>query len=141
MVEHADQIFQVIEQKKIDVTFFEIVTMLAMLWFQEQAVDYAVLECGLGGRLDATNIISKNIDCCAVTSIGRDHEEILGSALEDIAHEKAGIIKPGIKGCVLGPTASQFGVFRRQYDEAGCLPENFINVRPQISNIGNNDEL
>jgi len=48
----------VIEQKQIDVTFFEIVTMLALLWFREQSVEYAVLECGLGGRLDATNIIS-----------------------------------------------------------------------------------
>lgn len=62
----------------------------------------------------------------------------MGDALEDIAKEKAGIIKPGIKGCVLGPTASQFEVFRRKYDEAGCLPENFINVRPKISNISNN---
>ena len=72
-----------------------------------------MLECGLGGRLDATNVISQNIDCTAVTSIGLDHEEILGSVLEDIAYEKAGIIKPGIKGCVLGPTAAHFNIFRR----------------------------
>ena len=64
------------------------------------------MECGLGGRLDATNIIKRNIACTAVTSIGRDHEEILGSALEDIAGEKAGIIKQGVQGCVLGPTAA-----------------------------------
>jgi len=48
-----------------------------------------------------------------VTSIGLDHEDILGSALEDIAYEKAGIIKPGVKGCVLGPTAAKFPVFLR----------------------------
>jgi len=45
------------EQKQINATFFEIVTMLALLWFREQSIDYAVLECGLGGRLDATNVI------------------------------------------------------------------------------------
>ena len=87
-----------------------------------------MLECGLGGRLDATNVISRNIDCTAITSIGRDHEEILGSELEDIAGEKAGIIKPGIKGCVLGPTAAQFNIFRRRYEESGCLPQNLLTV-------------
>ena len=87
-------------------TFFEIVTMLALLEFREQAVDYAVMECGLGGRLDATNILpGERVACTAITSIGRDHEEILGSELSDIAYEKAGIIKEGIGGCVIGPTA------------------------------------
>ena len=128
VVEHASRIFDVIEEKQLNVTFFEIVTMMALLEFREQHVDYAVLECGLGGRLDATNIVSQKIDCTAVTSIGRDHEEILGSALEDIAAEKAGIIKPGVKGCVLGPTARPFSIFRSNYDQAGCPPANFHEI-------------
>lgn len=106
MVEHASRIFDIIEKKQMSVTFFEIVTMLALMEFREQAVDYAVLETGLGGRLDATNIVKgEHVACAAITSIGRDHEEILGSNLSDIAYEKAGIIKSGIGGCVIGPTA------------------------------------
>ena len=66
----------------------------------------------MGGRLDATNIVKQNIVCTAVTSIGLDHEEILGSQLEDIAAEKAGILKNGVQGCVLGPTAAVFDIFR-----------------------------
>ena len=98
----------------MNVTFFEIVTMIAFMQFKEQNIDYAVLECGLGGGLDATNIVSK-VACCAVTSIGRDHEDILGYDIEDIAAEKSGIIKPGIGGCVLGPTVSEFRVFREKF--------------------------
>ena len=105
--------------------------MVALLWFREQAVDYAVLECGLGGRLDATNIVSEKIACTAICSIGRDHEEVLGNTLEEIAFEKSGIIKPGVKGCVLGPTAAPFEVFRTQYAEAGCDFANFIEVTSQ----------
>jgi dihydrofolate synthase/folylpolyglutamate synthase len=72
-------------------------------------VDYAVLECGMGGRLDATNVISKP-ECCAIVSIGFDHMEILGSTLEAIASEKAGIIKEGVP-CVIGPSVVQDSVF------------------------------
>ncbi len=81
-----------IEKEKLDVTFFEIITMIGFLHFAEKNVDYAVLECGMGGRLDATNVIMKP-EVCAITSIGFDHMEILGSTLEQIASEKAGIIK------------------------------------------------
>ena len=120
VVEHASRIFDVIERNQLQVTFFEIVTMLALLEFREQQVDYAVLEAGLGGRLDATNIVpGDRVTCTAITSIGRDHEEILGSELSDIAFEKSGIIKSGVGGCVLGPSATPFQVFRRAYEEAG----------------------
>lgn len=92
-------------------TFFEIVFMIALLQFAEQKVDYAVLECGMGGRLDATNIIERP-EVCAITSIGFDHMEVLGSTLEAIAGEKAGIIKEGVP-CVVGPTVTQDSVLRR----------------------------
>lgn len=85
--------------------------MIAFLQFAEQKVDYAVLECGMGGRLDATNIIDRP-EVCAISSIGFDHMEVLGSTLEQIAFEKAGIIKQGVP-CVIGPTVVQDSVYVR----------------------------
>lgn len=77
-----------------EVTFFEALTAVAFLAFAEAKPDFAILECGLGGRLDATNICSPAI--CVITRIGLDHCDWLGDTLEKIATEKAGIIKPGI---------------------------------------------
>jgi len=75
-------------------TFFEIVTALAFLYFQKRSVDYAVVEVGLGGRLDATNIVTPLVS--VITNISLEHTNILGKSLEEIAGEKAGIIKEGI---------------------------------------------
>lgn len=72
-------------------TFFEVVTSMAMLYFKRNHVDMAVIEVGMGGRLDATNIITPEVS--VITSISHDHKEFLGTTLSDIAHEKAGIIK------------------------------------------------
>lgn len=75
-------------------SFFEFTTVMAFEYFKEQKVDYAVIEVGLGGRLDSTNIIHPIV--CAITNVGLDHMEILGDTVEKIAVEKAGIVKPGI---------------------------------------------
>jgi dihydrofolate synthase/folylpolyglutamate synthase len=75
-------------------TYFEILTHLAFSWFAERQVDVAVVEVGLGGRLDATNIIRPA--ACAITNISFDHVAILGDTLSRIAREKAGIIKPRV---------------------------------------------
>jgi dihydrofolate synthase/folylpolyglutamate synthase len=75
-------------------TYFEALTALAFAYFQKKRVDFQVLEVGLGGRLDATNIVA-NPAVCIITSISLDHTQILGNSLEEIAREKAGIIKPG----------------------------------------------
>jgi dihydrofolate synthase/folylpolyglutamate synthase len=75
-------------------TFFELTMALGWLWFQARKADVVVLEVGLGGRLDATNVCRPV--ACAITSISRDHTGLLGSTLRQIAEEKAGIIKPGI---------------------------------------------
>jgi dihydrofolate synthase/folylpolyglutamate synthase len=80
-------------------TFFEIVNAAALFWFAEQKVDAAVIEVGLGGRLDSTNVCQPKLT--VITSIGLDHTRQLGSTLAKIAVEKAGIIKPGI-ACVTG---------------------------------------
>ena len=78
----------------MDATYFEIATAMAWLYFAEKQVDLAVLEVGLGGRLDATNIC--NPEVAVITNISRDHTALLGGTLPQIAREKAGIIKSGV---------------------------------------------
>ncbi|MDR2676701.1 MAG: bifunctional folylpolyglutamate synthase/dihydrofolate synthase [Endomicrobium sp.] len=75
-------------------SYFEYLTALAFIYFAEQNVDIAVIETGLGGRFDATNIIKKTL-ICVITSIALDHQEILGNNITKIAFEKSGIIKKG----------------------------------------------
>lgn len=94
------QIFDVAKNYALNPTFFELTTLLAFHYFAQEKVDMAVLEVGLGGRLDATNIITPQLS--VITSISLEHTEILGKTLEEIAIEKAGIIKPHIP-VVLGP--------------------------------------
>jgi dihydrofolate synthase / folylpolyglutamate synthase len=81
-------------------TYFEVLTATAFLHFQKSKIDFAVVEVGLGGRFDATNVISQNVS--VITSIDYDHEEFLGKSLAQIAFEKAGIFKPETPA-VLGP--------------------------------------
>lgn len=76
-----------------ELTTFEILTAMAFVHFKESRADFQVLETGLGGRLDATNVVAPAV--CAITSISLDHTEVLGDTLAKIAGEKAGIIKPG----------------------------------------------
>jgi dihydrofolate synthase / folylpolyglutamate synthase len=98
-----ERIFKIVET--MDLSFFETITLIAFLYFAEQNIDYAVIEVGLGGRLDSTNIIKPVVS--VITSIGLDHCDILGDSLEDIAREKGGIIKEGVP-YVLGPTVQPF---------------------------------
>lgn len=80
------------ENKKMQVTFFELITIIALLYFYRKNVDFVVLETGLGGLYDCTNIITKPL-VSVITSIGYDHMHILGNTLPEIAYQKAGIIK------------------------------------------------
>lgn len=101
-------------------TFFEFLTAMAFLYFAEQQVDYVVLEVGVGGRLDATNIIERPL-VSLITSISLDHTKTLGDTLELIAAEKAGIMKPGCPVvCAANPSEVR-QVFRRTAAERGCL--------------------
>lgn len=84
----------------IDITYFEITTCAALLAFARTVADYTLLEVGLGGRLDATNVITPEIS--VITPVSKDHEQFLGDTIEKIAAEKAGIIKRGVP-CVVGP--------------------------------------
>lgn len=85
--------------KKYKLSFFEYITAIALIYFAEQKVEIAVLETGLGGRFDATNIIENPL-ICIITSISLDHKDILGKTIKKIAFEKAGIIKKGTKTIV-----------------------------------------
>ena len=78
----------------LDMSFFEITTLMALNWFADQEVDVVVLETGLGGRLDSTNIVTPVLS--VITNIGLDHCDMLGGTLPEIAFEKAGIIKPKV---------------------------------------------
>ncbi|MBV9997709.1 MAG: bifunctional folylpolyglutamate synthase/dihydrofolate synthase [Verrucomicrobia bacterium] len=93
-------------------TFFEITTALAFWHFQRRQVDLAVLETGLGGRLDATNVVQRPLGS-VITAIDLDHQSILGQTRVEIAREKAGIIKPGVP-VVSGPQVAEVAAVLRQ---------------------------
>lgn len=98
---------------KMELSFFEITTGLAFKWFEDQNVDIAVIEVGLGGRLDSTNIITPELSI--VTSIGLDHCDLLGDTLEKIAFEKAGIFKKGVPALVGETRPETEPVFRARF--------------------------
>ena len=96
-------IFELADKKEIPATFFEIATSLAFQYFAKEKVDIAILETGLGGRLDATNIVNPLLS--VITSISLEHTEILGQTIEEITKEKGGIIKPQVP-VLIGPRVS-----------------------------------
>ena len=107
-------------------TFFELITAAALLEFAERKVDVAVLETGLGGRLDATNVCAPEV--CVITSIGLDHQEYLGSTLAAIAAEKAGILKPGVP-CVVGQLPAEAEAVVSARAQAVGAPLHFVRDR------------
>jgi dihydrofolate synthase / folylpolyglutamate synthase len=96
-------------------TYFEVTTAAAFLVFAQAAVDLAVVEVGLGGRFDATNVLQPLI--VAITSIALDHEQHLGHAVDAIAFEKAGIVKPGVPTVIGGMADEARAVIRRTCEE------------------------
>lgn len=99
-------------------SFFELTTGLAFKWFADSQLDFAVLETGLGGRLDSTNIVTPAISI--ITSIGLDHCDLLGSTRAAIAREKAGIFKPGVPALVWGRDPETQPVFESVAPAVGC---------------------
>jgi len=119
------------------VSFFEILTALAFLHFKTFQVDIAVLETGLGGRLDATNLVTPLLSI--ITDIGLDHTRILGRRLLDVAREKAGIMKPDVI-CLSGARNKRVQTFLSQYAEENKTPFQLIHNKVQISNIQCSDQ-
>jgi len=90
----CNEVRPVVDHEVADLTYFEVLTAAAFCAFRAAQVDYAVIEVGIGGRLDATNVIQP--EACVITNVDYDHMELLGDTLEQIAFEKAGIIKPQV---------------------------------------------
>ncbi len=103
------------------ITSFEALTAAGLLHFRRAGVDVAVLEVGLGGRLDATNVVEPFVT--AITSISHDHMAILGDSLADIAAEKAGIIKPGVPVVSARQPDGVSEVIAQRAQDLGCLLE------------------
>lgn len=118
-------------------SFFELTTALAFKYFEEVKADVAVIEVGLGGRLDCTNIITPKLSL--ITNISLDHTQFLGDTLGKIAREKAGIIKHGVPVVVGEAVAETRPVFQRQADEVGA-PVTFAEDEPMIIRTGVNEE-
>lgn len=108
--EEASRLWKHLEAKNVQATFFEWMTLLGFLFFAEKKVDAAVIEVGMGGAFDATNIISPMLSI--ITTIERDHTQFLGDTLEKIAEEKAGIIKEKVP-VLVGPKAAKFPIFKQ----------------------------
>ncbi len=104
-------------EKVSEITTFEITTALAMMIFSRQQVDFAVLEVGLGGRLDATNVVDPLVS--VITTVSYDHQAVLGDTLAAIAGEKAGIIKPGRTVVVSNQSSEAFKVIEQRANELG----------------------
>ena len=117
-------------------TVFELMTVTALLWYKEAGCDIVVLEVGLGGRFDATNVIPSP-ECAVIMNIGLDHTEILGDTLEQIAFEKAGILKPGTEAVLFQQSESVTEVVQKRCDELGIalhIPD-FDAIRTEFDSL------
>jgi len=111
-------------------SFFELTTAMAFRYFQEKGVEWAVVEVGMGGRLDATNVIVP--ECSVITRIGIEHTEYLGRTVNEIAYEKAGIIKPGLPVITAARPDQGLEEIRRRASELGAqltvIDESFYKI-------------
>lgn len=113
---------KLVQERRLETlpTFFEHVTSIALLAFQQARVELAILETGLGGRLDSTTAAGANI--VAITPVAMDHQEYLGDTLAEIAAEKAAIIRPGVTAIIAPQSDEVFRVILRQCESVGVTP-------------------
>lgn len=117
---------KILSELKLKINFFEITTFVALLFFEEENLEFIILETGLGGRLDATNVVNSVIS--VITNVSFDHTAILGNTLKEIAFEKAGIIKNG-EICIFSQNLSQLE------NEINKKTKKSINVLKKYKNI------
>ena len=117
----------------LDMSFFEITTSMALTWFARQKVDVVVLETGLGGRLDSTNIVNPVLS--VITNIGLDHCDMLGETLPEIAFEKAGIIKPSVPVVIGESHPETDAVFERKVLYTNLPEPSFMGSRTAIMSL------
>ena len=126
------------EIKHLGLSFFEITAAMAFEHFARQNVEVAVIETGLGGRLDATNIITPLVS--VITNIGLDHTDLLGSTLQAVAAEKAGIIKRGVP-VVLGERSEEYNdIFVKRAEELNA-PLYFAQQQCRVLEQGVDDDM
>lgn len=121
------------EKNTMGCTRFEVETVMAFLYFQEKECDYVVIEAGMGGLLDATNIIEDTL-CCVFTSIGMDHSDYLGHTIEAIARNKAGIIKPGAR-VLAAPQSPAVAAALRDCAGAACAASTGFASRASLGSV------
>ena len=114
-----------------DLTVFEWWTLIMLQYFADQKVDWAVIECGLGGQNDATNAIEAP-ELAIITHIALDHTRILGPAIKDIAQAKAGIIKPGSQAVILAPHQEP-AAFQEILKKAQACQVSFLDSENQVA--------
>ncbi len=118
-VETLKVVAKAAEKAGIEPTFFEAITAVCFKYFAEQAVDIAIVEVGLGGRLDSTNVIQP--EACVITSIDFDHTKMLGETLEEIAREKAGIFKQGVPAFIFESDPAVERVMVETAEKSGAI--------------------
>lgn len=115
VVELTEEIRSTIEGSELNPTFFEFVTVMGLLYFKRKNIDWAVVETGMGGRLDATNVLLP--DASVITSINYDHSEFLGNTISAIAEEKTGIIKDGVPVITSAQEPSVMDAIKKKTEE------------------------
>ncbi|GGE23132.1 bifunctional folylpolyglutamate synthase/dihydrofolate synthase [Streptococcus himalayensis] len=134
LVQQVEEMEETLRQSQDSLSFFEILTLMGFLYFKEQEVDVVLLEVGIGGLLDTTNIVTGEIS--VISSIGLDHQETLGNSIEEIAEQKAGIFKaakmaligplPSVARAVCQEIAQDLSTELRMYGEDFQLSEGFF---------------
>lgn len=137
-----DKVVEFVEKWQADAngltpSFFELTMMMAFDWFASENVDYAVIEVGMGGRLDSTNVITP--EACIITNISFDHNQFLGDTLPQIACEKAGIIKNGIPVLIGESEGEVREVFSVKAGKVGA-PVTYADDTPRLHNITENPD-
>ena len=119
--------------ESVEPSFFEVTVAMAFDYFARQRVDIGIIEVGLGGRLDSTNVITP--EASVITNIGLDHTDILGDTLPQIATEKAGIIKPGVP-VIIGETQPETSPVFRETANSQQAPIVFADVQYRVEDLG-----
>src|SRR6476646_2722545 len=123
--------------EEVQPSFFELTFVMALEYFVHQNVEVAVIETGLGGRLDSTNVITPILS--VITNIGFDHMDILGNSLEKIAFEKAGIIKPRVP-VIIGEVLPETKLIFQQKADETCSPIYFAEEKFEIISLNSSDK-
>ena len=139
---YFENVWEIVKIMKDDInqrpSFFEFMTLLSLVIFKDEKVDLSVIEVGLGGRLDSTNVIEPTI--CVITQISKDHTKILGNTLKKIALEKAGIIKKNIPVITSNQVKNAFEAikFTAQQNKSKLFISNDTNLVKYKNNLENN---